>query len=63
VVCQHVYVKEVLGCCNYMNSSKWCTGPVHLTSEWDIGLRPCCKGAGEKYTAIEVLFYQRRKRI
>lgn len=41
-----------LGCRNYMNSSKWCAGPVHLTSEWDIGLRPCCKGAGEKYTAM-----------
>lgn len=41
-----------LGCCNSENSSKQCAGPVNLTAQWDIGSRPCCPGAGQKYTAM-----------
>ena len=41
-----------LGCCNSENSSKQCAGPVNLTAQWDIGSRPCCIGAGKKYTAM-----------
>lgn len=51
-ICMSFCPSQRLGCCNSMNSSTWCAGPVNLTAEWDIGSRPCCKGAGEKYSAM-----------
>lgn len=50
--CQSYCPSRRLGCCNSENSSFNCAGPVHLTAQWDIGTRPCCKGAGKKYTAL-----------
>lgn len=45
-----------IGCCNHENSSMNCAGPVHLTHQFDIGSRPCCKGGGEKYSSMGGLF-------
>ena len=43
---------RLLGCCNSENTSLNCVGPVNLTNQWDTGSRPCCPGAGEKYSAL-----------
>lgn len=44
-----------LECANSENSKRTCAGPVHLTSEWDIGSRQCCNGAGKKYSSAHGL--------
>ena len=51
-LCKRWYASQQLGSCNYQNSSLDCVGPVHLTAQWDTGSRPCCKGAGKKYSAM-----------
>ena len=43
------------GCCSQQNSRTACAGPIHITGENDIGVRPCCPGAGQKFTAANGL--------
>lgn len=54
--CRSFCQDKRLGCYNAENNSKQCTYPVHLTSQWDIGFRPCCEGTSQKYTAMGGLF-------
>jgi hypothetical protein len=51
-ICNSFCPSRQWGCCTRENTSKQCAGPVHLTGQWDIGSRPCCIGAGQKYTAM-----------
>jgi hypothetical protein len=37
---------------NAENDTIECVGPVNLTAQFNTGSRPCCKGAGDKYTAM-----------